>query len=219
MKKLLLALVIFSVAFSVPALSVKAGIGPISSLGVSYNTGRWDFSADVRSSFPVLPLAYPAATKLMDRDFSFKDWYSYSSGLFIGGGMSASYRIINSEKHILSAGLTTVAGHVSDRNNGLLDILPDYEDILVAALEVSIQYTFNINSRNSLFFSCGFPFMGWLSILGVPGNNNAYTISSFFIVPGTFREIEVNGGMPGVTGYAVAAASVMPVKIGYIYTF
>ena len=61
MKKLLLALVILATAFSVPAVSVKTGIGPISSLGVSFSTGRWDFSADVRSSFPVLPLAYPEA--------------------------------------------------------------------------------------------------------------------------------------------------------------
>ena len=219
MKKLLLALVILATAFSVPAVSVKTGIGTISSLGVSFSTGRWDFSADVRSSFPVLPLAYPEARKLIDGDFSFSDWYGYSCGLFIGGGMSASYRIINSEKHILSAGLTAVAGHVSDREDGVLDILPDYEHIIVAALEVQLQYTFNINSRHSLFFSCGFPFMGWLSILGVPGNNNAYTISSFFFIPGTFREIETNGGMPGVTRYAVLAASVMPVKIGYIYTF
>lgn len=54
MKKATIILLILVSAFTVSAVSVKAGLGVISSLGVSFNTGRWDFSTSMLSSFPII---------------------------------------------------------------------------------------------------------------------------------------------------------------------
>ena len=57
-KTLITTIVMLLVAMTaLSALSLKAGLGAISSLDVSFNHGRWDFSAGLRSSVPVIPTA------------------------------------------------------------------------------------------------------------------------------------------------------------------
>ena len=219
MKKATIILLLLLSAFTVSAVSVKTGLGVISSLGVSFNTGRWDFSASMLSSFPAGPLAYKLAPKVVGRDVSFGDWAAYSSGLLFGGGTSASFRVIDSEKHTLSAGLATAVMRFSDNDDGLKSFISNYNTMLLSILMLQAQYTFNIDRHSSLFFSCGFPFMGLATFVGIPGNNDSYTFSLLFFVPSTFREIEENFREPGLTGYALTGAAVLPMRIGYIYTF
>ena len=208
------------VTLSLGAVSLKAGLGPVSSLGVSFNKDNWDFSADIRSTFPIVPTAgYAVVPKLLERDISFESWFKYSSTLFNGIGGGVSYRIVNSERHVFSMGLSTIFGLVRDPEDGVLNILPDYENLLLAVLEINAQYTFNINVRNGVFFSLGFPFMGWLDLMAVPGSDNAYSIKSMIYVPYTFQQIETGGGMEGITKKAVLICAAAPVKIGFVHTF
>ncbi|MBQ7282010.1 MAG: hypothetical protein IJR16_04460 [Spirochaetales bacterium] len=220
-KTLITTIVMLLVAMTaLSALSLKAGLGAISSLDVSFNHGRWDFSAGLRSSVPVIPTAgYAVAPKLLERDISFPDWAGYSCMLFNGIGADASLRLVNDKHHTFSLGLSTAFGLIRDPEDGVLNILPDYENILLAVLEFNAQYAYNINEKHSIFLSLGFPFLGWIDVMGVPGNNNAYSIMSFIAVPQTFRQIEEGGRMEGITEKAVLISALAPVKIGYIYRF
>ena len=103
--------------------------------------------------------------------------------------------------------------------DGMVDKLKRALAMLLSILMLQAQYTFNIDRHSSLFFSCGFPFMGLATFVGIPGNNDSYTFSLLFFVPSTFREIEENFREPGITGYALTGAAVLPLRIGYIYTF
>ncbi|MBQ4281975.1 MAG: hypothetical protein II753_07755 [Spirochaetales bacterium] len=215
-----LFLIIIITMTALGALSLKAGLGAISSFDVSFNHDELDFSVGLRTSFPLIPTAgYAAAPKLLERDISFSDWAGYSSMLFNGIGAGASLRLVNEENHILSLGLSTAFGLIRDPEDGPLNVLPDYENILLAVLEVNAQYSYNINEKHSIFLSLGFPFLGWIDLMGVPGNDNAYSIKSFITVPYTFRQIEEGGRMEGITKKAVLVSLLAPVKIGYIYRF
>ena len=215
-----LLIMLLAVSLSLCAVSLKAGLGPVSSLGVSFNTNNWDFSVDVRSTFPIVPTAgYAAVPKLLGREVKFDDWFKYSSTLFNGIAGEVTYRLVNSESHVFSMGLTTIFGLVRDPEDGVLNVLPDYENLLLAVLEVNAQYTYNINDRNGVFLSLGFPVMGWVDLMEVPGSDNAYSIKSMIYVPYTFNQIETGGEMEGITKKAVLICAAAPVKIGYIYTF
>ena len=217
MKRKVIASVLIMIILSMlslGAVSLKAGLGPVSSLGVSFNKDTWDFSADIRSTFPLVPTAgFAAVPRLLGDGVSFESWFKYSSTLFSGIGAEASYRVMNTQSHILSFGLTTVFGLIRDPEDGVLNILPDYENILLAVLEVNASYTYNVNDSSGIFLSVGFP------VMGVPGNNNAYSIKSMIFGPHTFFQIETGGDMPGITRKALLVCAAAPLKIGYVHTF
>ncbi len=221
MKKLTIVILLAAVSLPfLPAVGIRAGFGPLSSLGASFCFGSWDLDADLRSTFPVVTEAgYPLASSLFDLDVSRKDWRKYAFGLFEGMSVGCSYRLLDTEKNTLNLGLAVTAGVVQDREDGLYDLIPNHDTMIVTALSVQLRYTFNISRNHGLFFSCGWPAVLWGRLLGIPGNNDSYDISSWLFIPWTFDEIERNDDREGLGKISLIMGAATPVRIGYIYTF
>ena len=221
MKKLTVIMILAAVALALlPAVGIRVGFGALSSLGASFNFGRWDLDADLRSTFPVVTEAgYPLASSVFDLDVSRRDWRKYSFGLFEGLGAGFSYRVLDTEKNTLNLGLAVTAGVIQDREDGLYDLIPNHDTFIITALSIQLRYTFNINANHGLFFSCGWPAVMWGRLLGIPGNTDSYDTSSWLFIPWTFREIEQNDNREGLEKISVIGGAVAPVRIGYIYTF
>ncbi|MBR6348080.1 MAG: hypothetical protein IKR80_03910 [Spirochaetales bacterium] len=221
MKKLSIVILLAAVALPfLPAVAVRAGFGPLSSLGASFNFGSWDLDTDLRSTFPVVTEAgYPLASSLFDRDVSRSEWRKYSFGLFEGLGVGFSYRLLDTGKNILNLGLAITGGVIQDREDGLYDLIPNHDTFIITALSVQLRYTFNINENHGIFFTCGWPAVMWGRLLGLPDNNDSYDISSWLFIPWTFDEIERNDDRENLGKISVIMGIAAPLRIGYIYTF
>ena len=220
MRRILLAsvLILFSV-FSVSALSVRAGIGAVSSVGISFESGRWDFDLDIRSVHPVVSLAGPAVLPdIIDENADDAQWRQFCGGLFNGLGTSASFRFAESERHSLAVGLDLVAGMLKD-GKGNLDFLPKYEKAIFSFLALQLRYTFRINERHGLFISAGYPFFGWFHVCSVPNDNDGYGFSSVIWIPQTLIELEEARDMDGFAKLATLGIVAATVRVGYVCTF
>ncbi|MBP5552715.1 MAG: hypothetical protein J6X41_04965 [Spirochaetales bacterium] len=221
MKKLTVLIVLVVLAVSVlPAVSLRVGIGALSSLGASFNFGSWDLDADLRSTFPVVTdIGYPISSSLFDLDVSRKDWRKYSFGLFEGMTVGFSYRLVDSPSSTLNLGLAATAGIIKDKEDGLYDLIPNHDTFVLTSLSLQLRYTYNLNAHHGLFLSCGWPLASWGRLLGIEGNNDSYDISSWLFIPWTFREIERNDDREGLGKISLIMGAVASLRIGYIFTF
>ena len=220
MRRILLAsvLILLSV-FSVSALSVRAGIGAVSSVGISFESGRWDFDLDIRSVHPVVSLVGPAVLPdIIDENADDAHWRQFCGGLFNGLGTSASFRFAESDHHNLAVGLDLVAGMLKD-GKGNLDFLPKYEKAIFSFLALQLRYTFRINERHGLFISAGYPFFGWFHVCSVPNDNDGYGFSSVIWIPQTLIELEEARDMDGFAKLATLGIVAATVRVGYVCTF
>ena len=220
MKRILIVLTLVLVSvFSVSAFSLRAGIGAVSSVGISFEAGCWDFDLDFRSVHPVLSLiGMKVLPDLIDEDADAAHWRQLCSGLFNGLGTSASFRFAESEKHSLAVGLDLVAGILKDGKDNL-DFLPKYEKAIFSFLALQLRYTFKINENHGLFISAGYPFFGWFHVCSVPNDNDGYGFSSVLWIPQTLIELEEARDMDGFAKLATLGIVAATVRIGYVYTF
>ena len=149
MKRILVVLTLVLVSvFSVSAFSLRAGIGAVSSVGISFEAGCWDFDLDFRSVHPVVSLVGPQVLpNLIDENADDAHWKQFCGGLFNGLGTSASFSFVDSEHHSLAAGLDLVAGILKDGKDNL-DFLPKYEKAIFSFLALQLRYTFKINENH-----------------------------------------------------------------------
>ncbi|MBP5551982.1 MAG: hypothetical protein J6X41_01220 [Spirochaetales bacterium] len=220
MKRILLISVLILVSvFSVSAVSLRIGLGAVSSAGVSFESDRWDFDLDIRSVHPVFSLVGPQVLpKVINEEADAAHWRQLSSNLFNGLGASASFRFLQSEKNSLSVGLDLVAGLTKDGRDSL-DFLPVYEKAIFAFLAVQLRYSFNINSHHALFVSMAYPFCGWLHVCAVPNNNDGYAIDTELWVPYSFKQIEISRHIDNLALYATVGLVAASLRFGYVYSF
>lgn len=220
MKRILLISVLILVSvFSVSAVSLRIGLGAVSSAGVSFESDRWDFDLDIRSVHPVFSLVGPQVLpKVINEETDAAHWRQLSSNLFNGLGASASFRFLQSEKNSLAVGLDLVAGLTKDGKDSL-DFLPVYEKAIFAFLAVQLRYSFNINSHHALFVSMAYPFCGWLHVCAVPNNNDGYAIDTELWVPYSFKQIEISRHIDNLVLYATVGLVAASLRFGYVYSF
>lgn len=220
MKRILLISVLILVSvFSVSAVSLRIGLGAVSSAGVSFESDRWDFDLDIRSVHPVFSLVGPQVLpKVINEKADAAHWRQLSSNLFNGLGASASFRFLQSEKNSLAVGLDLVAGLTKDGKDSL-DFLPVYEKAIFAFLAVQLRYSFNINSHHALFVSMAYPFCGWLHVCAVPNNNDGYAIDTELWVPYSFKQIEISRHIDNLALYATVGLVAASLRFGYVYSF
>ena len=220
MKRILLVSVLILVSvFSVAALSVRIGLGAVSSAGVSFESGQWDFDLDVRSVHPVFSIfGAKVLPKVIDENADEAHWRELSSNLFNGMGASASFRFLQYEKNSLAVGLDLVAGLTKDGRDSL-DFLPVYEKAIFAFLALQLRYSFNINEHHGLFVSVAYPFCGWLHVCEVPDNNDGYAIDTELWVPYSFKQIEISRDIDNLALYATVGLVAASLRFGYVYSF
>ena len=220
MRRILLVSVLILISvFSVSAFSLRAGIGAVSSAGISFESGRWDFDLDIRSVHPVVSLIGPQILPdLIDEDADEAHWKQFCGGLFNGMGTSASFRFVDSERNSLAVGLDLVAGMLKDGKDNL-DFLPKYEKAIFSFLAIQLRYTFRFNENNGLFISAGYPFFGWFHVCSVPNDNDGYGFSSVLWIPQTLIELEEARDMDGFAKLATLGIVAATLRIGYVYTF
>ena len=216
---LLISVLILVSVFSVSAFSVRVGFGGVSSLGISFDSGRWDYDIDIRSVHPVFSLVGPQVLpKVIDENADAAHWRQFSSNLFNGMGASASFRFAQNEHNSLAVGLDLVAGLVKDGKDAL-DFLPKYEKAIMAFLAVQLRYTFNINSHHGLFVSVAYPFCGWLHVCEVPGDNDGYAIDTELWIPYSIKQIEISRDIPNLARYVTIGLVAASLRFGYVYSF
>ena len=220
MKRILIVLILVLVSvFSVSAFSLRAGIGAVSSAGISFKAGRWEFDLDARSVHPVLSLVgTKVLPDLIDEDADDAHWRQFCGGLFNGLGTSASFSFVDSEHHSLAVGLDLVGGILKDGKDNL-DFLPKYEKAFFSFLALQLRYTFKINDNHGLFFSASYPFFGWFHVFSVPNDNDGYGFSSVLWIPQTLIELEEAREMDGFAKLATLGLVAATLRIGYVYTF
>lgn len=219
MKKTVFLVVLFSVMFSLNALTVRAGLGVVSAAGVTFQTGNWDFDAEIHSVFPMLTTVGPKVLpEVVRKDAGTDQWREFCRGLFNGAGAGASYRFLNTGHHSLSIGLGISSGIVNDGKDGL-DLLSKYEQGLLTLLSVQMRYSFSIDGSNGLYFSFGYPFAAYMRIFGVPGDNDAYGINMWLLIPESLMELEKNRDIPDLARLGTLGLIAATVRIGYAYTF
>ena len=219
MRRLFVIAALMISLFSVSAASVHAGFGAISSAGVSFESGRWEFDVDVRSVHPVLSLVgMKVLPDLIDEDADAAHWRQLCSGLFNGLGTSASFRFAESERHSLAVGLDLVAGLLKDGKDNL-DFLPKYEKVIASFLAIQLRYELSISEHHGLFISVGYPFCGWFHVCSVPNDNDGYGFSSMLWIPQTLIQLEEGQDLDGLARLATLGLVAATLRIGYTYTF
>ena len=216
---LLISVLVLACIFSVSAVSLRIGLGAVSSAGVSFESGRWDFDLDIRSVHPVFSIVgAKVLPKVIDENADEAHWKELSSNLFNGMGASASFNFLQSEKNSLAVGLDLVAGLTKDGRDSL-DFLPVYEKAIFAFLAVQLRYSFNINEHHGLFVSVAYPFCGWLHVCEVPNNNDGYAIDTELWVPYSFKQVEISRHIDNLALYATVGLVAASLRFGYVYSF
>ena len=221
MKKLLLTSVliclILTSAFA--QISVNAGVGVLSNVGISLKTEKADFDLGFEKALPFLPLILSKAVPLINgREFPMSEYLKYSMDFYTGLDLGAYYKFAFSGKNNFYAGLNLKTAMV--RNNENLDILTyytsDYEKYLCFFLNALIKYKFDFDKHNSLFTSIGLPLAVYCHVYPVENDTCPLDIlESVYIVKKLAETADIENGVPLILGGLAASTF----KIGYSYSF
>lgn len=221
MRKLLITtiLVCLILTSAFAGLSVNAGVGFLSNVGIGYSNGNFDFEAGFEKALPLTPIALDKAVPLInEKEFPMAEYFKYADDLYTGVDLSAYYRFAKAGKSNFLAGLNLKTGMV--RNNENLDILTyytsDYEKFLGIFLNASFKYKLDFDKHNSLFISTGIPLA--LYCHAYPLENDTYPIDileSIYIVKKLAETAELKNGVPLILGGFAA----ITLKIGYSFSF
>ncbi|MBR2281415.1 MAG: hypothetical protein IJ863_02195 [Spirochaetales bacterium] len=153
MKKVFLALVIAMViAASVPALDLNLNIGLLSGVGVSHDSGRWQFGLDAETTFPV----YAVVEGIMEssyEDVPFRQGFRTGLTYFFGADLYTYFRLFQDDGYRMYAGLDLMFGTET--------AIRSFE----AVLRPTVKFSYDIG-RCGLFLAAGFSL---LDIMHVPG--------------------------------------------------
>ena len=154
MKRILLVLAIsIVILFSLSALDLNINMGLLSGAGVSHDVGRWQFGADLETTFPV----YAGVEGIMENkyeDVPFSQGFMTGLTYFFGADLYTYFKLFEDEGYRMYAGLDLMMGTET--------MIKSFQ----AVLRPTVKFHYDIGQRCGLFLAAGFSL---LDMMYVPG--------------------------------------------------
>ncbi len=154
MKKVIVVLVLVIVIISsVPALVLNINLGLLSGAGVSHNVDRWQFGADVETTFPI----YAVVEGIMENKYEeapFSEGFKTGLTYFFGADLYTYFRLFEDDGYRMYAGLDLMMGTET--------VIQSFQ----AVLRPTVKFHYDLGRRCGLFLAAGFSL---LDMMYVPG--------------------------------------------------
>lgn len=209
----LLCLLGFLYAFP---LSLAAGLGIPSDIGLEYSAGRFDSGFRVSTTMGLGGgLTYSFMDMVTDSHLSGWDRFTYGNNLIHGLSIDAYYRILDSNAFYLSVGGSVSAYHVSSRKGVISHFTKG--DMVLFSLDTKLGL--KTGERSNIYLQAGFPLLGYFNYGGESGNYNYAPFDFWAFIPKAIKEVE-EGGWVDITADKFALAFlVLNLRFGYVYRF
>ncbi len=154
MKRLLIVLAIsFVLLFSLSALDMNINLGLLSGAGVSHEVGRWQFGADIETTFPIYAV-FEGVMENKYEDVPFSQGFMTGLTYFFGADLYTYFKLFEADGYRMYAGLDLMMGTET--------IIKSFQ----AVLRPTVKFHYDIGRRFGLFLAAGFSL---LDIMYVPG--------------------------------------------------